>query len=153
MPLGSTPKLLPVTTLEEAIAAIYALQRHMASLSQGFDNAVGNAISPVGTGNAASGGNSALRITEPPGEVTYAPTVATNSVNKTVEAAIDISFTPPERAVGVEIFYREVGMADFKQSFASASPYRLIILQPGISYELQLAGEAAKLAGKAQGVS
>lgn len=143
MPLPNVPNIEPVTDVPSASAAIDTLQRYLQTMRRSFDNAAGNAIDPTSGGRSANSGNAALVIDQPPSNITYTPVVQTNSVNKTVGAFIDISFTLPVRAVGSEVFYRAVGQTQFKQSYANASPYRLIALEPGIAYELQLAGEAA----------
>ena len=120
---------------ETDIALLYGYLRQV-SLS--FANAAGAAIDP----SIGEGGDASLTITEAPTGITYVPS-SSKAVDGTLFGAIDVNFIKPDRAVCVIIYYREVGVTNFKQSFAFSSPFRLINLKVGIQYQLQLAGQAA----------
>ena len=65
------------------------------------------------------------------------------SIDGTLLGAIDITFVKPDRAVDIIVFYKEHSVTNFKQSYASSSPFRLISLGVGTQYDIQLAGQAA----------
>lgn len=104
----------------------------------GFANAAGFAIDPT----QGSGGDGSLTIVDEPIDITYTPG-SSLSVDEVIFGHIDIAFTPPDKAVAVVILYREDGVTNFKSSIAPSSPYRLIGLKIGTSYEVKLAGQAA----------
>ena len=129
--------ILPQLTDDDKtnIALLYA---YLQQVSLSFANAAGFAIDP----SMGEGGDDSLTITEAPTGITYTPTSSTG-IDSTLFGAIDITFVKPDRAVGIIIYYREVGIDNFKQSFAFSSPFRLINLKVGGQYQLQLAGQAA----------
>ena len=132
----SLPILPQLTNNDKTdIALLYGYLRQ---LILSFANAAGSAIDP----SVGEGGDSSLTITEAPTGITYTPT-SSIAIDGTVYGAIDITFIKPDRAVCVIVYYREVGVANFKQSFAFSSPFRLINLKAGIRYQLYLAGQAA----------
>ena len=148
MALPPVPKYEPVPMVESdpipafktLTANVMTLWKYMQTLRNSFTNATGEAMDPT---NGGAGGGGSIDILTPPGSIVFTPGVDFNTSNQTAEGFIDIAFTLPAHAVGVEVFWREQGGTTDKQSYANTSPYRLLYLQPGVTYTLSLAGEAA----------
>jgi hypothetical protein len=117
---------------------IEALYDYIAKLQLVFANAAGEAIDP----SDGFGGDSSLTIVDSPTEITYSPGSGL-SIDNVLFGHIDIAFVKPARAIGVLICYRELGVTNFKTSFADSSPWRLPNLKVGQDYELALKGIAA----------
>lgn len=119
-------------------ADLEALYQYVQQVQLQFANAVGYAVDP----SMGEGGDASLTITDSLTNIVYTPGVEL-TVDGILIGHIDISFTKSDRSVDVIVFYREQGVANFKQSYASESPFRLISLRADTTYELQLAGQAA----------
>ncbi len=103
-----------------------------------FPNAAGSAIDP----SMGQGGDASLTVTEAPTDIVYTPS-SSLAIDGALFGSIDVSFTKPDRAVDVIVYYKEHTDELFKQSYASSSPFRLISLKVGTEYDIQLAGQAA----------
>lgn len=117
---------------------VEAIHEYLYNLAFSFANAAGAAIDP----SVGQGGDGALTVTDAPMDITYTPG-SSLSIDGTLFGHIDVTFTKPDRAVDVIIFYKETSDTVFKQSYASMSPFSLLSLKVGTQYNIQLAGQAA----------
>jgi len=117
---------------------ISALYTYLYDIIENFDNAAGQAIDP----SVGQGGDGSLTIVDIPTGISYTPG-ASLSVDGSIFGHIDVTFTKPDRAVDIIIFYKEASDTEYKQSYASMSPFRLISLMVGTQYNLYMAGQAA----------
>ena len=117
---------------------IQALYAYLYDFLDNFDNSAGSAIDP----SMGQGGDASLTIVDAPTGITYTPNVELTA-DGTATGIIDITFVKPDRTVDVIIYYREQGTTEFKQSYSSTSPTKLISLKPDVTYQVQLGGQAA----------
>lgn len=117
---------------------LLALYDYLYSLIKYFANAVGSAIDP----SMGQGGDASLTITEAPTDIVYTPN-SSLAIDGALFGSIDVSFTKPDRAVDIIVYYKEHTDDLFKQSYASSSPFQLISLKVGTEYDIQLGGQAA----------
>jgi len=129
--------LLPLLSGDDS-ADLQTLYKWIYDLIRYFPNAVGTAIDPT----QGQGGDASLTVTEAPTNITYTPS-SSLSVDGTIFGAIDITYTLPDRAVDIVAYYKETSDINFKQSYASTSPFRLTSLKVGTQYSIQLAGRSA----------
>lgn len=128
---------LPLRT-GDSDADIAALYTYLYDFIENFDNSAGSAIDP----SIGQAGDSSLTIDIAPTGITYTPNVELTA-DGTATGVIDITFIKPDRTVDIIIYYREQGTTEYKQSYASTSPTKLISLKPDVIYQVQLAGQAA----------
>lgn len=133
MPLPFPPQL--TGDVQRDISAIHT---YLYDIVNDFDNAVGSGIDP----SIGQGGQGSLTIVDNVLNIVYTPGVST-TVDSMLYGFIDISFDKPDRVVDVIVFYRAIGDVQFKQSYASMSPFKLISLRAGVVYQCQMAGQAA----------
>lgn len=117
------------------IAIIY---RYLINLNFAFANATGEAIDPT----LGQGGAGSLTIITAPSDITYTPS-SSLSVDNTLFGQIDITFTLPERAIGVLILYKEHTESMYHTSVATVSPTSILNLKVGIQYDVKMTGQAA----------
>ena len=117
---------------------VHALYTYLYDFLDNFDNSAGSAIDP----SMGQGGDNSLTIVDAPTGITYTPNVELTA-DGTATGIIDITFIKPDRTVDIIIYYREQGTTEFKQSYSSTSPTKLISLKPDVTYQVQLAGQAA----------
>jgi hypothetical protein len=103
-----------------------------------FPNIVGAAIDPT----QGEGGSGSLTIDDVPTDISYS-TGASQSIDETLFAHIDITCTKPDRAVGIVVRFREQGNENFKYTYTPELPVRLVSLKVGTIYDIQVAGQAA----------
>ena len=130
------PDLIPRTGDTETDTQI--LWDYLWQLIADFPNAVGQAIEPT----EGEGGDSSLTVDSVPTGIVYLPG-SSLSIDGVIFGHIDVTFTLPDRAIDCVLFYREQSVSNFKVSYSSVSPLRLINLKVGTIYELQLSGQSA----------
>ena len=133
MPLSLVPYLTGNDTQD-----IYNLHSYLQSLFDQFANAAGEGIDP----SMGQAGGGALTIVDVPSDIVYTPG-SSLSIDGVIFGHIDVSFTKPDRAVDIVVYYKEQSDGNYKQSYASTSPFRLISLKVGTLYNIQLAGQSA----------
>jgi len=132
----SLPDLIPRTGDPET--DIQYLYDYLWQLIDDCPNAVGQAIDPT----EGEGGSGSITIVDQPTNITYTPSSLLDD-NGVPTGNIIVNATLPQFAVGLQIYYRLLGEANFKQSYAIALPYTVIALLSAKTYEFQVSGEAA----------
>lgn len=111
-----------------------------------FPNAVGQAVDPSPTGQAATfspGRDGSLTIVSAPTGVTYTPATDGSDGTGALVGHVDVTFTLPARAFDCVVEYREAGTTNYERLYFTTSPVRVLGLKVGVTYNFRVAGSAA----------
>ena len=128
---------LPPLLQNDDSVNITLIHSYLYDLVASFANAAGEAIESM----FGQGGDGALDIVAAPSAIQYI-TGSSLSIDGVIFGHVDVTFTLPDRAIQGAIAYREQGGNNFKVSFG-LSPYRVVSLKVGTTYEFKVTGVAA----------